>query len=900
MKKTLTVILSLCIISCSLLMPVTASAASSVVENAISWAIAIANDNSHGYSQSNRWGPDYDCSSFVISAFKSAGVDTGSATYTGNMRSQFTQHGFQWIPWSQIGGVSNLQRGDILLNEKSHTEIYLGNNQNVGAHSNRGYPQTGDQTGTEVSVSGYYYHPWDGVLRYNAGNNPTGCVDSITGGVGTVSVKGWTFDNDDLTQPLYIHIYVGGSLATPNTEGTAVFANASRPDVDNVYHVGEFHGFDVTIPTNKTGNQDIYIYAINIGGGGNVEIGHKTVYISPDTDPPRCNDKYVSQITQNSFRVNAVVSDNVGIKNVRVATWTGNTQNDLIWHDAKFDGIDTYYVDVNRADYSSTENSYYQNHFYIYDYAGNYISIACDQDYRVKSDTGQTVADGEYRIVTSISESKALDVKGANNDDGTNIQIYSNLNDEKQTFDIEYIGDGFYTIFSHYTGKALDVSGDTYLSGTNVMVSRYHEGANQQWIVKPTEDGYYSIVARSNGLALDVAYAKNEDGANVQVHTVNNSAAQKWKLRRVITSEMVNVSNLTVDKDTFTLNPEIQVIADDKALVLNKDYKVEVKGDMESGGGTVTVTGMGNYCDSVTKSFDINSGEMNVNVENNIAYLSWNHSDSVSYYDVSICNAETNELVISEKTENCKIDFLLESGVYYALISSDDGSINFIKYFYVGLDNLKYITYNNHKYILFDYSLNWNDAEQFAESIGGHLTVISSDAEQEIINKLIIQGEKNLYWIGLSDGNIDGNYTWITEDILDYTNWADGEPNNDGATSYEVYVQIYGKEIGSASIGTWNDAENCGNPKNVNYSLDKIGFIVEIDDYKETKPQLGDVNQDGKITVADAIEIQRHIAGLIQLDEDLITVADVDKSGIITVADAIMVQRHIANITTIS
>lgn len=184
MKTKLRKITSVClalimILSVLTVAPISVSAAS-VVENAISWAVAIANDNSHGYSQQSRWGPDYDCSSFVISAFKSAGVDTGSATYTGNMRSQFTAHGFQWIPWSSIGGVSNLQRGDILLNEKNHTEIYLGNNQNVGAHSNRGYPQTGDQTGTEVSVSGYYYHPWDGVLRY-AGSNPCTCSTDYAG-----------------------------------------------------------------------------------------------------------------------------------------------------------------------------------------------------------------------------------------------------------------------------------------------------------------------------------------------------------------------------------------------------------------------------------------------------------------------------------------------------------------------------------------------------------------------------------------------------------------------------------------------------------------------------------------------------------------------------------------------
>ena len=145
----------------------TVSASSAVVERAIDWAIAIANDNTHGYSQKVRWGPDYDCSSFVISAFKNAGVDTGSASYTGDMRTEFIKHGFSWIPWSNINNVNNLIRGDVLLKENSHTEIYLGGNQIIGAHQDRGYPQTGDQPGNEISVCGFYIHPWDGILRYN-------------------------------------------------------------------------------------------------------------------------------------------------------------------------------------------------------------------------------------------------------------------------------------------------------------------------------------------------------------------------------------------------------------------------------------------------------------------------------------------------------------------------------------------------------------------------------------------------------------------------------------------------------------------------------------------------------------------------------------------------------------
>nr|MCR5755492.1 SH3 domain-containing protein [Acetatifactor sp.] len=159
-----------------------AMAATAQMEAAIQWGMGIANDNSHGYSQSTRWGPDYDCSSFIISALRAAGLDTGAAVTTRNMRSELTARGFQWIPWSQIGGTGNLQRGDILLNEQQHTEIYLGNNQNLGAHQNYGYPQLGDQTGREISVSGYYNHPWDGVLRHIGGGNAgCNCSDSYAG-----------------------------------------------------------------------------------------------------------------------------------------------------------------------------------------------------------------------------------------------------------------------------------------------------------------------------------------------------------------------------------------------------------------------------------------------------------------------------------------------------------------------------------------------------------------------------------------------------------------------------------------------------------------------------------------------------------------------------------------------
>lgn len=170
-------------------METVAASTSPSVENAVSWAVSIANDNSHGYSQTSRLGPDYDCSSLVISALKKAGFNTGGATYTGNM-TNLTACGFEWIPWSSIGSVSNLKRGDILLNKEYHTAFYLGNNQLVEAHgrsqADKNYDPRpvsvaktlpGDQDGQEIRVTNYYWysHGWDGILRCNNPVNPNSC-----------------------------------------------------------------------------------------------------------------------------------------------------------------------------------------------------------------------------------------------------------------------------------------------------------------------------------------------------------------------------------------------------------------------------------------------------------------------------------------------------------------------------------------------------------------------------------------------------------------------------------------------------------------------------------------------------------------------------------------------------
>lgn len=145
-----------------------------VIGNAVAWALAVAEDDSHGYSQATRYGnPNYDCSSFVSYAFRAAGVNVPIST-TFNMRDNFLPYGFVAIPFSK----ADLQPGDILLNEAAHVELYVGDGHNVGAHvaEDGGIygVSNGDQTDDhnadsfngEISVTPYYYDSWGWVLRY--------------------------------------------------------------------------------------------------------------------------------------------------------------------------------------------------------------------------------------------------------------------------------------------------------------------------------------------------------------------------------------------------------------------------------------------------------------------------------------------------------------------------------------------------------------------------------------------------------------------------------------------------------------------------------------------------------------------------------------------------------------
>ena len=220
------------------------------------------------------------------------------------MKNYFTKSGFAWIPWSEVGNVSNMQRGDIILCEHAHTELYLGNGKFV-VSSDDYDNKSGDSNGKEIWIRGFWDRgDWDGILRY---------------------------------QENYVRI--------------------------------------------------------------------------PDLEQPIISNIMFSHVTNDSFRVEIDVTDNVGVNRVRVPVWSlDKGQDDLIWYDAVKYTENHWYCDVSVQEHGNNTGKYIID-TYAYDAGGNsaYLrsDITLEKSYPIISNvttTTSTITTQKTTTTTTSSE----------------------------------------------------------------------------------------------------------------------------------------------------------------------------------------------------------------------------------------------------------------------------------------------------------------------------------------------------------------------------------------------------------------------------------------------------------------------------------------------------------------
>ncbi|MFF5506399.1 non-reducing end alpha-L-arabinofuranosidase family hydrolase [Streptomyces roseolus] len=118
-----------------------------------------------------------------------------------------------------------------------------------------------------------------------------------------------------------------------------------------------------------------------------------------------------------------------------------------------------------------------------------------------------------------VGSGRCLDVPGAGQADGTNLQIWDCHGGTNQRWTLT--DDDRLTV---YGGKCLDVPGHATTAGTRPVIWSCNGGTNQRWRVGA--DG--TIVAVESGLCLDVSSGGAANGTAVQLWNCHGGDNQKW------------------------------------------------------------------------------------------------------------------------------------------------------------------------------------------------------------------------------------------------------------------------------------------------------------------------------------------------------------------------------------
>lgn len=117
------------------------------------------------------------------------------------------------------------------------------------------------------------------------------------------------------------------------------------------------------------------------------------------------------------------------------------------------------------------------------------------------------------------------------------------------------------------------------------------------------------------------------------------------------------------------------------------------------------------------------------------------------------------------------------------------------------------ISYGGHTYGIYLQTapLSWTDAEAYCEKMGGHLATITSRKEQEAVASLLpmVKGGES-FWLGATDVDREGKWTWVTGEPFRYTNWGDRQPDM-GFWNSEDYLGMVKVPHGFGEFGEWND-----------------------------------------------------------------------------------------------
>ena len=116
------------------------------------------------------------------------------------------------------------------------------------------------------------------------------------------------------------------------------------------------------------------------------------------------------------------------------------------------------------------------------------------------------------------------------------------------------------------------------------------------------------------------------------------------------------------------------------------------------------------------------------------------------------------------------------------------------------------VEFNGHYYKVYQPNLNWLEAKEFCENLGGHLATVSSAEENKFLLELVNNIDARNFMIGYSDYEKEGVWQWVTDEKITYTNWGKRQPDNNDSKGQD-FAAIVRPNTSWCSAGQWDDIE---------------------------------------------------------------------------------------------
>jgi len=136
---------------------------------------------------------------------------------------------------------------------------------------------------------------------------------------------------------------------------------------------------------------------------------------------------------------------------------------------------------------------------------------------------------GKIYTIKNVKNGRTLDISGASNNNGANLQVWgtdANTTATHRQWEILSTGGSYVRLKGVDSGKCLEVAGGNNSNNANVQQWAYQGTTHQQWEILSVGNGQYRLKNRDSGKSLRVKSSTN--GSNANQYAYNGWGSQKF------------------------------------------------------------------------------------------------------------------------------------------------------------------------------------------------------------------------------------------------------------------------------------------------------------------------------------------------------------------------------------